>query len=323
VLRGRGATREEEPAGIVALKHLRDIELPAHTGQGGFDHAAIHRGRGRLYVAHTANDALDVIGTETGKYVRSIPGLRGVAGALVDEGQDLVFTSNRGESTVGILSPRSEDEVTKVPVGLRPNGLAYDPDRFLLLSANIGDPVTQRPPSVTLVDVRSRRHLSTTPMPGRTRWTIFDPERRVFFVNIADPSQIVVIDPESQSPARVIEVPAQGPHGLELDSSGHRLLCACDEGKLVSLDSRSGEVLGTLDLSGPPDVVFLNHALRHLYVAVGDPGVIDVIDIAAWKASEVVPTERGAHTLAHDEGCHRIYAFLPETHRASVFQDGI
>ena len=81
----------------MALKHLGDIELPAHTGQGGFDHAAIHRGRCRLYVAHTANDALDVIDTNAGKYVRSISGLRGVAGALVDEGQDLVFTSNRGE----------------------------------------------------------------------------------------------------------------------------------------------------------------------------------------------------------------------------------
>jgi len=161
-------------------------------------------------------------------------------------------------------------------------------------------------------------------MPGRTRWAIFDLEQRLFFVNIADPSQIVVIDPDAPlAVARTVEVPARGPHGLELDSSGHRLLCACDEGKLVSLDSRSGEVLGTLDLSGAPDVVFLNHALRHLYVAIGDPGVIDVIDIAAWKTREVIPTERGAHTLAHDEGAHRVYAFLPQTHRASVFQDGI
>ena len=306
------------------MNHIGDIELPAHTGQGGFDHAAIHRRRGRLYVAHTGNDALDVIDTKAGRYVRSISGLRGVAGALVDEGQDLVFTSNRGESSVGIFSPLSEDDVTKVTVGVRPNGLAYDPDRRLLLSANIGDPGTQQPPSVTLVDVRSRRHLSTTPMPGRTRWAIFDPERRVFFVNIADPFQIVVVDPESRTlVSRAIDVPSRGPHGLEFDSSGHRLLCACDEGTLVSLDSRSGEVLGTLDLSGSPDVVFLNHVLRHLYVAIGDPGVIDVIDIAAWKTREVVPTERGAHTLAHDEGAHRVYAFLPQTHRASVFQDGI
>src|SRR5205085_3283253 len=131
-----------------------------------------------------------------------------------------------------------------------------------------------------------------------------------------------VIDPATPGVvARSFDVPARGPHGLELDSTARRLLCACDDGKLVSMDARSGEVLGTLDLSGPPDVVFLSHALELLYVAIGEPGVIDVVDVARWQRVEVVPTERGAHTIALDETAGRVYAFLPETHRASVFQD--
>jgi len=308
----------------VALKHLGHIALPAHAGEGGFDHAAVDRGRSRIYVAHTANDALDVIELKAGRYLRSIPDLRGVAGALVDEEQDVVFTSNRGEDTVGIFSPQSEDRVAKIPVGHRPNGLAYDPDRRMLLCANVGDPGAGHAPSVTPIDIRARQALRTVPMPGRTRWAVYDPEQGLFFVNIADPAQIVVIDPATPGRVvRVFDVPAQGPHGLELDSSTHRLLCACDEGKLVSLDARSGKTLGTLDLSGPPDVVFLNHEPARLYVAIGEPGVIDVIDIAAWKRIEVTPTERGAHTIALDEGSHRVYAFLPRTHRASVFEDGV
>jgi len=304
----------------MGLRLVGDVELPAHLGEGGFDHAAIHHRRNRLYVAHTANDAVDVIDTRADRYVRSITGLKGVAGALVDEVQDLVFTSNRGENTVGIFSPQSEDTVEKVPAGLRPNGLAYDSDRGVLLCANVGDPNS---PSVTLIDVRAPRTLVTIPMPGRTRWAIFDPERRLFFVNIADPPVIVVVGPESDGNIeRRIDVPARGPHGLEIDPSGHRLLCACDEGKLVSIDSGSGEIRGVLDLSGSPDVVFLSQSLAHLYVAIGDPGLIDVIDIGAWKTIEVVSTGRGAHTIAHDHDSNRVYAFLPETHRATVFQDG-
>lgn len=307
----------------MALKHLGMIELPPHVGEGGFDHAAIDHARGRIYVAHTANDALDVIDTKSGRYLRSVGDLKGVAGALVDEEEDLVFTSNRGEDTVGIFSPQSEDRVTKVAVGPRPNGLAYDPGRRLLLCASVGDPRSASSPSVTPVDIRTRQPLRTVPMPGRTRWAVFDPMQRVFFVNIADPARIVVIEPGTPGlVVRTIDVPASGPHGLELDPSSHRLLCACDEGTLVSIDARSGKTLGTLDLSGPPDVVFLDRALAHLYVAVGNPGVIDVVDVAAWKRIEVVPTEHGAHTLALDEGAHRVYAFLPETHRASVLQDG-
>ena len=310
-------------SGLRGLTLLGHVELPAHRGAGGFDHAAIHRGRSLLYVAHTGNGAVDVIDTKAGRYVGSIEGLMGVAGALVHEGEDLLFTSNRGENTVAIMSLPSEASLTRVVVGHRPNGLAYDPEGGVLLCANVGDPSSGHPPSVTLVDVRPRRALATSPMPGRTRWAVFDPEQRLFFVNIADPSRIVVIDPGTPDRvARHIDVPARGPHGLELDRAAGRLLCACDEGKLVSIDARSGEVLGTLDLSGPPDVVFLNQSLGHLYVAIGDPGVIDVVDIAAWKRVEVVPTGRGAHTIAQDQGSNRVYAFLPQSHRATVFQDG-
>jgi DNA-binding beta-propeller fold protein YncE len=74
-------------------------------------------------------------------------------------------------------------------------------------------------------------------------------------------------------------------------------------------------------VSGGPDVIFLNRALQHLYVAVGDPGVIDVIDVSSWLRLETIVTEPGAHTLAFDEGSNRVYAFLPETHRASLYQD--
>ncbi|HET9252656.1 MAG TPA: hypothetical protein VFP58_11125 [Candidatus Eisenbacteria bacterium] len=151
---------------------------------------------------------------------------------------------------------------------------------------------------------------------------MFDPERQRFFVNIADPPRIVGIDPEALDRiATAFEVPARGPHGLDLDPSGARLLCACDEGKLISLDARSGEVFGVLDLSGPPDVVFLNHRLGRLYVAIGEPGVIDVIDVRAWRKLEVVPTEVGAHTIALDEDADRVFAFLPHSHRAVVFQE--
>lgn len=309
--------------GLTGLTLLGHVELPAHRGEGGFDHAAIDRGRSRLYVAHTANDAVDVIDIKAGRYVGSIDGLKGVAGAFVHEGEDLLFTSNRGENTVAIMSPASEDSPIKVVVGHRPNGLAYDPEHGVLLCANVGDPAGGHPPSVTLVDVRAGRPLATYPVAGRTRWAIFDPELRLFFVNIADPPRMAVVNPETSGVAvRHIDVPARGPHGLELDPSGHRLLCACDGGDLVSLDSRSGEVLGTLKLTGAPDVVFLNQSLGHLYVAIGDPGVVDVIDIDGWKTVEVVPTERGAHTLAHDENSNRVYTFLPQTHRAAVFQDG-
>src|SRR6266496_6371973 len=111
------------------LEQIGEVLLPAHDTPGGFDHAAVHGPRGRLYVAHTANDGLDVVDCATNTYLGSIPRLGGVAGALVSEAHNLVFTSNRGENTVGIFPPDNEQALDKIEVGVRPNGLAYDGER--------------------------------------------------------------------------------------------------------------------------------------------------------------------------------------------------
>ncbi len=197
------------------MRRLGLIDLPAHLGPGGFDHAAIDRGAALLFVAHTANAAVDVIDTRLDRHVRSVPGLAGVAGVLVHEPSHRVFTSNRGENTVAMFPADSGAEVVKIASGIRPNGLAHDPQRELLLCANVGDPNVPESPSVTVVDVGRWSVLATVPMPGRTRWAIHDPDRQAFFINIADPGQIVVIDPEIPGRiARHIDVPARGPHGL-------------------------------------------------------------------------------------------------------------
>ena len=298
------------------------IDLPAHRGGGGFDHAAVHEPSGRVYVAHTANDAVDVMDGRSGRYLRSVSGLKGAAGVLVSGERALVFTSNRGEDTVGIFPEGEASEAARVPVGARPNGLAFAPHRGILLAACLGDPDVPGSAALSFVDVAVRTRFADLPLPGRPRWCLADHQTRAFYVAIRDPPQIVVIDaPHSDQIARALPVPAEGPHGLDLDPVRGRLFCACDAGRLIVLNRTSGEVLADQPLSGSPDVVFFNPVLQRLYVAVGDPGVIDVFDTVRLERRETRLTERGAHTLALDPGSGRVYAFLPESHRAAVFED--
>jgi hypothetical protein len=273
-------------------------------------------------VAHTSNDALDVIDTAQDRYIESVGGLTAVAGALVSEKQGLIFTSNRGENTVALFAPGGARQTVKVGVGMKPNGLAFDSARGILIAANVGDPAIPDSYTVSVVDTTRRERIAEIKVPGRTRWAVYDPERDSFFVNIASPARIVAID--ARDPTRIsreYEVPAAGPHGLDLDADTGRLLCACDAGVLVAIDVVSGRVLGEVPLSGAPDVIFLHPQLKRLYVAIGDPGVIDVIDVGAMHRLQVVPTEKGAHTLALDRKRNKVYSFLPESHRAAVFVD--
>src|SRR6516162_1143081 len=124
----------------MALRLLAHIELPPNRSRGGFDHADVHQGTDRLYVAHTGNDAVDVIDTARDRYVESIPGFTAVAGALVPEARGLVFTSNRGENAVSVFAPGAERESFKIAVGLKPNGLAFDADRGILIAQVLATP---------------------------------------------------------------------------------------------------------------------------------------------------------------------------------------
>ena len=260
------------------------VALPEHKAKGGFDHAAVHAASGHVYVAHTANDAVDVFDPVSRRHLFSIPGLPGVAGALVSDEGGLIFSSNRAANTIGVFAPG-------------PN------------------------PSVRIIDLAHDARRSEIAVRGRTRWTVFDPGPELFYVNIAQPAEIVVVDPRQPDRiARSFSVPPAGPHGLDLDGATERLFCACDAGVLVTLDARSGKVLDEKPLSGVPDVVFFNRQRQHLYVAIGDPGVIDVFSTSSMEKLATVETEAGAHTTALSPAGDRLYAFLPRTHRAAIYE---
>jgi DNA-binding beta-propeller fold protein YncE len=233
-----------------------------------------------------------------------------------------VFTSNRGEKTVGVFHHGREKELEKVKVGGFPNGLAFDPLSDTLLAANVSRQDDPAPITVSVVHTKNGILTADIVVPGRTRWTIFDNKTDRFYVNISNPPQIVAID--SKDPDGIVatyDIPATGPHGLDLDTENRRLFCACDQGGLFTADLGSGRVTQVSDLSGSPDVIFYNSKLRHLYVAIGEPGVVEVFNTDTMKLVQTVKTEPGAHTIAFNPATNKVYAFTPASHRAAVYQD--
>ena len=294
------------------------ITIPAGA-EPGFDHADVSRAGRRMYVAHTGAGRVDVLDCENLTYLRSLPDLPGVAGVLIDELHDLLFTSDRGAARVSIFRCSDEELLGRVEVGSHPNGLAYNPTRHLLYSFNLGDP-----PGVdctaSVVDVETQRVVATLPLAGRPRWAVYDRERDAVYVNIRNPHEIAVIDCDRDAIVRTIPVPCDGPHGLWLD--GDRLFCAADGGALVVLDRDAGAILASLSLPGVPDVVMHDPTSRRLYVAVGDPGVVCSFDSDRLEHVETVVTEEGAHTIGWDPVDRRLYAFCPTSGGAAIYAEG-
>src|SRR5437773_19046 len=208
----------------MSLRLRSHIELPAHASDGGFDHAAVHHESSRLYVAHTSNDDVDVIDSASNRFLRSIHGLKGVAGVLASDERGFLFTANRAENTISIFAAGTEKELARLSAGIRPNGLAFEPSRGLLLVANVGDPEIGNSSTVSMIDVGEKTVIATVVLPGRPRWAVYDERTAAFYVNIADPPLIVEIEAKTPSTIRErYKVPAKGPHGLDLDPRGRQL----------------------------------------------------------------------------------------------------
>ena len=160
----------------MALTKVGFISIPRGE-QRGFDHADVYRHEAptasRLYVAHTGADRIEVIDCLSNSYLHFLPDVPGVAGILIDNEHDLLFSSDRGCARVSIYRCSDETLLGRVPVGDRPNGLAYDSARRRLFVFNIGDPPGVNC-TVSVVAVDEMQVIATIPLPGRPRWAVYD-----------------------------------------------------------------------------------------------------------------------------------------------------
>ena len=297
------------------------IALPGGE-RTGFDHADtyVDRAGSRLYVAHTATNAVDVIDCRSNSYLRSLPDLPGVAGVLIDSDADLMFTSDRAAARVSVFRCSDEALIAQIGVGPRPNGLAFDTRRRHLYSFNLGDPAGTDC-SASVVSIAERRVIQTIGLPGRPRWAVFDRSTDSVHVNIQSPRVILSIDAGVLMEAGRIEVGAEGPHGLALVDG--QLFCAADGAELVVIGRfvDGPRVMRRLSLRGSPDVVMHDERRKRLYVAVGAPGIVSVFDTERLEELETVETEEGAHTIGWDPATAQLYAFAPRRGGALVFTE--
>jgi hypothetical protein len=301
----------------MSLTRVGFVSVPP-GGKPGFDHADTYRAGRRMYVAHTGADRVDVLDCERQTFLRALSDLPGVAGVLIDEEQDLLFTSDRGAARVSVFRCSDEQPLGRVHVGPHPNGLAYDRHRRRLYAFNLGGPLGENC-TASIADVDAMHVVAELPLPGRPRWAVYDQERDRVYANIREPAEILVIDCARLEIARRIAVHAAGLHGLWLD--GDRLFCAADGGALVVLDRDGGDPLASLPLPAAPDVVMHDPDLARLYVAIGEPGVVCSFDSDRLEPVQVVETEPGAHTIGWDPERRCLYVFCPASGSAMVFEE--
>ena len=296
----------------MGMRLLAEVPVPAHRNPGGFDHGDVHAPSGHVFVAHLASGTVEVIDGETLKHVATIEDCAEASGVLNCPEDDLIVAAARGAGHILVIDPATNAVRHKIAVGGRPNGLAWDSYRRQLLVADV------QGNRVAIVKPSTGELLATGSLPGRSAWAVYERLSDQYLVNIRSADVVVVVDPESGEIRSTWKVSCTGPHGMDLDRSAHHVFIGCEDGHLLKLDP-SGAQLGSVEVAGNPDAIWFNPVAGHVYLAIGDPGVVQVVDAGDMAVVETVETGPGAHTLALDVTRQQLYVFRPSTCSALAY----
>ena len=122
---------------MLELRGYVDLPPPRNDGTSEFDHGDVHRATGRVFVAHTAANTVEIVDGLTHKHLMTIPGCPEGSGVLCAQEEGIVFAAARGAGKALVIEAATGRTLSEITVGPRPNGLAWDIQRKRLLVADV------------------------------------------------------------------------------------------------------------------------------------------------------------------------------------------
>ena len=240
-------------------------------GDGGWDYPVADPGAHRLYIAHGTE--VDVVDTNTGKSIGTIPNLHGVHSIALDTAGKFGYITDGGANAV-VAFDRSTLAVTAtIPAGTGPDDILFEPVTQTVWAFN------GRSHDVSVISPASNTVIATIPLPGKPEFPVTDGQGTVFD-NIEDKNEIVRIDARSKTITATWPAGCDSPSGLAFDAAGFRLFAACDGKKASVIDTTSGKLLANPSIGDGPDAAGFSDAHSLAFIPSRD-GILSVIDAAA------------------------------------------
>ena len=293
------------------LQFLKKIELPPEENCS-FDHGDVDQTTGRVYVAHTSSGTVEVFDGQQERWTKKIPDCAGGSGVIFDAINNRIFAASRSAGHILSIEGNSTDVVLKFETGKKPNGLAVDGERGILMTADVGDNYAR------FHSQNTGEVLASVKLSGRPRWSAYRKASDQYFINIMEPSGVEFISGKNFSRTGFYPIDQMGPHGLVI--VGSFAYVASDDATLSKFNIDSKELAGKAALAGPPDVLWHNAKQNLVYCSIGDPGVVQVFDGKTLEIVQEVKTEYDSHTLTFDEKRQKLYTFQPDSHSVGVYQ---
>ena len=315
----KAASRLFSPAG----------DYPLGASVNRTDYESIDPAARRLYISKMGGGQLLVFDIDRNKLVAQLDGFPKVTGVLVVPELHKVYASvpgsgvlssisvglgmaglSSGHGEVAVRDTRTLKELARVPAGIFPDGIAYDPrDRRIFVSDELGS-------ALTVIYGVSDRFVARIDTGGEVGNVRYDAQTGDIFVPVQSHNQLIRVDPRKASVvARYGLAGCEHPHGFIAAPEGKFGYIACDENdRLMTVELASGGLLSNEPVAHDPDVLTIDRAANRLYVAA-ESGNLSTYDIGKREKPVSlgdVFIAPGAHTVAVDPVSHRLYFALAD-----------
>jgi hypothetical protein len=273
-------------------------------GEGGWDYLVVDPTAHRLYVSRGTH--VQVIDTDRDSLVGDIPNTPGVHGIALAPALGRGFTSNGRDTSVTIFDLRTLVPISVVKVtGANPDAILYDDATHRVFAIN------HTGKNVTAIDAATGAVLGTVALSGVAETAASD-DKGTIYVNVEDKNEIIPFDATTLAPKAAIPLPGcDAPTGMAIDRAKRRLYVGCGDNKtmaVVDYASGGGKVIATIPVGAGVDANGFDPATGLSFASGGD-GTLAVAreDAPGHFAVTLVPTVRGARTMALDPRTHKIY----------------
>lgn len=281
------------------------IALPPGTGK--FDHFAIDLKTDRLFIAATGNHNVEILDLNAGKVTESIAGLGKPHGLTWLSDTNRLYASDGTQADLKVYEGAPFKLAASIKLSDDADDMVFDPKTKLLYIGHGGEGAAK----IAVVDTATNSLLANLPVAAHPEGLEIDSTTGRIFANIADASEIAVIDGATHTQSATWKLArAKDNVPLAYDEEHQVLFVACrTPARLLVLDGNSGNELANLPSDAGADDIFYDLEFHRIYLVAGS-GAVDVYEIAADKsvrAIGVTHTSVGAKTGLFVPSQHTLY----------------
>jgi YVTN family beta-propeller protein len=294
-------------AGSFALPSVGNVELPGPAVR--FETMSLDTADNRLFLAHADANQVVAVDVRTNTVVGTVDNIQRVIGLAASPELARTYAGGTAHGEIVVIDSRTLAELARTPGVGYPIALAYAPNpRRLFVADGEGT-------KAFVFDVFANAVSAQIPLGASASGAAYDPVSACVLMTVG--SQLVVLDPETDSVAARIPLPGVlGAHAIAIDAARRVAFVSSQANASVAVvDLTAGRVTSTVTVGRAPEGVAFDPGWGRLYVG-SETGTVSVFtelpgpSITLAHEGDVIIAH--GHTLVVDPRTHLLYLALEE-----------